>query len=443
MFCYPNTRVVCAAALCCVRRFSGLALLCLTLSTSAQALAETTPLTLSTAITQTLNENPALQVFSFRREALDGNRATAQLRPGYELGVEAENFAGSGDTEGFSSAEFTLSLSSVVELGDKRNARISAVGSRYHHLTAQQEIAALELMGEVTRRFVAVLAAQHRLALARESAQLAQQTYSEVNTQSNAGVAPLADVKRAAAAAAQARLTVTHKEQELAYLKVALAAMWGEHTPAFTSVAGDLYQFGDTVAFDTLINSVEQNPAIQIFAAEEGLRSAELRLARTQSRTDISWSVGVKRLEDGNDTALVAGVSIPLFSGQRNRSATQTATAARNEVFVRRDVALTNIRTQLFHAYTSRAQAILTVEQLRSTIIPALADALQETKRAYDRGRYRYLDYLSARQEWIAARRALIDAASNTLIYGAEIEQLTAEPLAASSHDADATGMPQ
>ena len=440
MFFYPNVGRTWVLSRRYAPRLTARVLFCLLLWTSVCVQAGTSALTLSTAMARTLADNPALQVYTFKRQILDADRSQATLRPAYQLGIEAENFAGSGATEGFSGGEYTLSLSAVLELGDKRNARIAAAGSRYHHLTAQREIEAIELLGEVTRRFVAVLAAQHRLALAGESAQLAEQTYREMANQSAAGALPLVDVKRAAAAAAQARLTATIQEQQLEYLKVALAAMWGATTPAFTTVAGELYQFDDAIPFDTLLARVERNPALQIFAAEERMRSAELRLAKTQSSTDVAWSVGVRRLEDGNDTALVAGVSIPLFSGQRNRSATQAAAAARNEVMVRRDVALTTIHTQLFRAYTSRAQAVLTVTQLRDTIIPALEEALQEIKRAYERGRYRYLDYLSARQEWLGARRALIDAASAALLYGAEIEQLTAEPLTAPDTDEDTTG---
>lgn len=407
-----------------------------TLWAPAQTQTHDNTLALPTAIARTLDENPSLEVFAFRRQALEGERETANLRPGQELGFEAEDFAGTGDARTFQGTEFSVSISSVIEIGGKRDARVNVVGNRYQQLEAQRQVEALELFGEVTRRFVLVLAAQNRLVIAEETAQLTEEAFAEVKTLSDAGVAPLADVKRAEAAAGQARLTVSAEQRQFDYLKVALASMWGETTPRFESVEGNLFEFGEAVPFEQLFAKVEQNPAIQIFAAEERLRAAELRLARTQSSTDIRWSVGVRRLQESNDTALTAGFSIPLFSGSRNRSAITAASAASNEVFVRREVALLNMHTQLFNAYTNRAQAILTVESLQSDIIPALADALEETQQAYQRGRYRYLDYLTARQEWVTARRALIDAATATLSYGVEIEQLTAEPLTATHYSA-------
>ena len=62
-----------------------------------------------------------------------------------------------------------------------------------------------------------------------------------------------------------------------------------------------------------------------------------------------------------------------------------------------------------------------------------------ETQAAYQRGRYGYLDYVSARQELLSAERTQIEAAAAALTYGAEIEQLTAEPLASTQYGEDST----
>ena len=120
---------------------------------------------------------------------------------------------------------------------------------------------------------------------------------------------------------------------------------------------------------------------------------------------------------------------MPLFSGRRNTGAVSAARAQRNEIYVQKEVALLSMHTQLFRAFHNRKQAILAAKTLQSTIIPALRDALKETQIAYERGRYGYLDYVSARQELLNAQRTLIEAAASALTYGAEIEQLTAEPL--------------
>lgn len=392
-------------------------------------------LTLPTAIKRTLKNNPALTVFKFRQGVLDGQLQSQDLKPAYEIGFEMENFAGTGGIGVVDSTEFTLSLSSVFEMGDKRTARVDVVNSQSSKIAVLRKIEALNLLGEVTRRYIDILAAQERLSLAKEATILAEDTLAEVEKRSKAGVAPEADIKRALAAVGNARLVALSEQQQFDFTKVALAMMWKETTPSFTQVDGNLYQFSQDIEFKKLYGKVKQNPEILIYAAKERLRDAQLRLARTESSADITWSVGIRQIQDMNDTALTAGFSMPLFSSKRNTGAIISAQAARDEVIAKREVTMLALHSQLYRAYANRKQAILTAQSLKESIIPILTDALDETQIAYQRGRYSYLDYLTARQELLFARRAMIESAAAALQYGTEIEQLIAEPLPASQYD--------
>jgi cobalt-zinc-cadmium efflux system outer membrane protein len=395
---------------------------------------EKSTLTLASAIQRALKENPAFKVFTLRQVSLDGQQQTQALAPAYQLGFEAENFAGSGQLKGFDGAEFTVSLSSVIEMGDKRAARRDLGIHRSAQLTAERKIAALSLLAEVTRRYIDVLTAQASLSLADEATLLAEETLVEVEKRAKAGSTPKAEIKRALAAVGNARLGLSAKQQQLSYSKLSLALLWNESLVDFNQVTGDLYYFSDDVAFEQLYAKVKQNPALLAFASEERLKSAQLRLAKSQSSIDIQWTIGVKQLQDIGDTALVAGFSVPLFNSTNNSGAIITAQAERDEVQARKVTALLNLHSQLQQAYYSRKQAIYTANSLRHTIIPLLEEALAETKIAYQRGLYSYLDYLSARQELLIAKRALIKSASAALCFGADIEQLIAEPLPASQH---------
>ena len=394
----------------------------------------TLTLTLTSAIERTFKDNPQLKVFSFRQQALSGQQQTQALNPSYELGFEIENFTGTGDIGIFKSAEYTLSLSSILELGGKRNARIGVAESQLGQVEAKRKITALNLLSKVTRRYIDVIAAQERLLLANQATLLAEQTIQEVKKRSKAGVAPEAEVKRALVALEHAKLIASSEQQQLHYSKMALAMMWHETTPSFAQVEGNLYHFSADIDFDTLYNKVKNNPEILTYAAEERLRDAQLRLAKTESSANIKWSVGIKQIQDINDTALTAGFSMPLFSSKRNSGAIISAQAKRDEVTVKKAATMLSLRHQLYRAYANRKQAIFTANSLRNNIIPTLDSALDETKVAYQRGLYSYLDYLSVRQELLSAQRAMIESASSALGYGIEIEQLIAEPLPADQY---------
>jgi len=414
------------------RVLSARCILCCLLFAFSSGLSAALPaLSLADAVQRSLAQNPRLKVFPFRAAALQGQAETAKLRPAYELGVDAENLGGSGEFAGVDGAELTVALSSVIEMGDKRAARQGLVSNSYAVLEATRQVESLALLGEVTRRYVAVLTAQKKVALAAEDVELAEESLAVVAKRAKAGATPEVEVKRAEAASAQAKLSLLAEQQHFAYLKMALAALWASTTPDFNAVQGDLFQFGADVGFESLYTKLEKNPAIEVFAAESRLKEAELRLARTEARADISWSFGVRQFQANSDTALLAGFSVPLFSGKRNSGAIKTAYAEKNQILIQREAALLELHTQLYRAFYSRQQAIVAVKTLGITIIPALEQALSATQTAYEGGRYGYLDYVSARQELLAARRGRIEAAAAALQYGAEIEQLTGQSLSA------------
>jgi cobalt-zinc-cadmium efflux system outer membrane protein len=386
-------------------------------------------LSLQQAIKNTLDNNPELKVFQYRQAALEGLVNTAQLSPALELNVSADNVAGSDEYSGTDQAEWTVSLSSTLELGGKQKARVALANSGLGRLEAQLQVQALATLGDVTRSYIQVLAAQERLALAQSSYAISQQTLTQVKSRAKAGAAPKAEVLRAQAARDHAKLKLAAQQQMLGALKVALAAQWGDTQVDFNQVNGSLYEFGQDSQFAALLEQLKQNPALEVFAAQARLQKAQLRLTQTQARGDIGWSLGVKQFQQSNSTALVAGLSMPLFSGSRNSGALQTAHAQLDEASAKQDAALLRLRTQLYQAYSNRQQAIYTANTLAKNVVPTLTKALKETRKAYESGRYRYLDYVSAQQDLLSAQGALIDAAASALTFGAEIEQLSAQPL--------------
>lgn len=393
---------------------------------SAAAKAPPTQLSLQEAIGLTLQRNPSLAVFEFRERALTGRTQTAALRPGINLDAELENIAGSGGSE---NAELTVALSSVIELGGKREARIAAVNSERLLLDMERQIQALDLMGKVTRRYVRVLAGSEREALASDAVRLAQDTLNAVSSRVSAGGAPQAEKLRAQAALARAHLALNAVQRQMHADRIALAAMWGSLSAEFSVSSAALYNLGVAGDFATFFQLVEESPRLARFASEERVAAAQLRLARTGASTDIGWAVGVRRSRETDSTSLVAGISVPLFMGRRATGEVASAQATLDGISPQREAARLNLHTQLSRVFSVRAQAIDTVRQLREEIIPAQMQALEETERYYRAGRYGYQEWVSAREELLDTRRALIDEATSALLAAAEIEQLTAASL--------------
>src|SRR5262245_3853540 len=118
----------------------------------AVASAQAAEVTLASAIDQALKRNPALIASRYELTASQARVIQAGLRPNPELSLELENFAGRGELSGVKSLETTLSLSQVIELGDKRRLRSAAALADSDVASIEQRARQLDVLADVTRR---------------------------------------------------------------------------------------------------------------------------------------------------------------------------------------------------------------------------------------------------------------------------------------------------
>ena len=382
-------------------------------------------LTLAAATKKTLAQNPFLNIYKLQDEAAQARRETAALRPAFDLGIEVENFAGADAAQGFDETEVTVSLSSVIELGSKRSARIAVMDSKSGMLRIELQAEALDVLGAMTSQFVNALVLKEQVSLAQQALVLASRTTIAVQERVDAGVAPDAELLRATALESQAKISAERIERQLDIAVVGLSTYWGGREQLQYDLQGDLFNFGEERKFTELWELVVASPVVRTFASQERLRDAEIRLAESKSQLDIRWSLGVRRLEGLKDNALVGSFEIPLNTRRRNRSEIAAVQAERAEVGVRREQALNHLYARLYDAYATRAQSIRAANTLANDAIPDLNKALEETQSAFEAGLYSYLELIAAQRALIDAKQTHIVTAANALQAAVIIEQLT------------------
>lgn len=143
--------------------FSGILTTTSPLARAQQTLNGT--ITLKDEINATLEANPRLRIFPLLNEALAGERETVNLDPSFRVSSNVENVLGTESISGISATELNLSLSQVVEMGDKRTIHVNTINRRFDLLNTERKVAELDLLGEVVRRFNDVASAQERLGL--------------------------------------------------------------------------------------------------------------------------------------------------------------------------------------------------------------------------------------------------------------------------------------
>jgi cobalt-zinc-cadmium efflux system outer membrane protein len=389
------------------------------------------PLTLRAAISQALDKNPALKGFGHRLRAQDGRIRTASQAPPLELKAELENVAGTGTTQGVDVAEATFTLSRVIEMGDKRALRERVALATREDLEIERQAAQLDVVADVTRRFIHVASDQEQLALTQRATQLAVSTLDAVRRRVGAGRAPDAEMNRATVSLARARIEEEHAEHELLTSRHKLAATWGSMEATFGAVTGDLYQSPALPAFETLVGRLEGNPDFLRFATAERLKDAEVRLAQARARADLTVSAGVRRLEAADDQAFVVAVTMPLFTRSRSRGAVDEAQSLRALSGSEQEARRVEVNAQLYELYQELRHSITEATTLREVVLPEVEAALRNTQLAFERGRYSYLEWTDAQRELIAVQRDRIESAADTHLFLAEIERLTGEAVSA------------
>lgn len=411
---------------------------CLIACTAAVAWAVEPPpvqaeLTLADALRAASANNPALRSAPFELQALEGRREQAAARPNPELGLEFENFAGSGEFSGTDALESTLALSQLIELGDKRGARIALAASEYDLFRTEQDVRRLDVQAEVARRFLDVVADQERLALARRTAQLATEVHVGVQMRVEAARSPIAEASRADIARIRAGLDVTDAERRLESSRHALASSWGAAQADFSVARADLQRFPNVSEFDELVSQLADNPDQLRFLSEQRLRETELRLAQATKTPDFTVGAGVRRFEETGDNAFVLSFSIPLPVANRNAGAIAESQARIAALPYEREAALLEVRTRLFALYLELQQARTEATTLDAELVPRAREALEQTRVGFDRGRFSYLELADSQRELLELELTRIETAAAFHLLLIEIERLTRQPMTTST----------
>ncbi|MDO8825112.1 TolC family protein [Methylophaga sp.] len=388
-------------------------------------------LNLATAIERTLLQSPQLQQFPYQQRALEAQKLQAGLPPNPQLQADLENVFGSGESRGLSGAELTLSLSQLIEMGDKRQKRIDLVDATSSQLQYEFERQRLDTLSDVTMKYLQGLRIDALLSWNQRRLNIEQQALQIIRHRAEAGAVGQADVLRMQLLLerSESRAQQLTGERQMAYQQ--LAASWGEEVD-FSQLEGQLQQLPALPEQDMLEQAITQSPAFLQSHAFIRLREAQLRLSKAQSRTDITFGAGIRRLEAANDNALVFSFSMPLQIHDRNQGNIAAADAEYAAGVLQQQLTQTELRMALLEIYQAMRHNQQQVERLQKTLIPLTRELLKQTEAGYQSGQYNVLQWVDAQAESFTVERDLIEAQTAVHLQLLELERLTGIPLSRS-----------
>lgn len=400
----------------------------LLVSVSAAIAADEDPqisLTLDQAIVNVLEHNLQLKAADYEAKAAAARIRTARLTPAFQTSIELENFGGNGIFSGTGLLESTLSLSKVLELGDKAKLRGDVAQNKAMILRNEQDAMRLDLLAETTKRFLQVITDQELLTLAQDSLALAERTHDFIELRVAAGKLPNTELQRAKIALVRKQLEIKHARHALASSRLKLVTLWGETQTQFTSAEADLFDIEPAQPFETLVQLLERNPDLVLFATESRLASTRIQLASSRNKADIEIAGGVRHFNLTDDTGLVMSLRIPL--GNRSRAAPKIEEAEMTSLRNPYDLEQRRLElyATLYEVHQELNHAIDSVSTYRNTIIPLAESALQDYGKGYAAGRYSLLELNVAQRTLLDSRLESVMAAADYHRYRIDIDRLT------------------
>ncbi|MGE4458730.1 MAG: TolC family protein [Stenotrophomonas sp.] len=417
------------------KRLAALAALAIAPCAIAQVPSPPEPLTLDAAISRVARTHPDLRLPVLQRAAAEARYEGAGFKPPLAFGVDIENALGTGASRGFDASEVTVSLAGVLERGGKLDARRALAQANIDTLAPQREITRLDLMAEVARRYLAITAARGQRRIALDDIEQRRRAVAAARVRLQAGASPASTLMTAQAALAQAELDRDRAAQAERAARLALAALWNAREADFTEVSGEPLQLPALEDFQQLAALLSDTPELALIAGEARVREAQLQLARSELRGNLSWQLGMRNNRDSGDTALVGGFSLPLGNARRAGPEIRAAEAELAMSAVQRESRALQLYSTLAEAHGRYATARLEVARLDSDVLPQLQRAEKAAESAWRAGAISYLEWAQLQAMRIEARQRQLDAALAAQTALIEIQRLTGQPLVATASE--------
>lgn len=393
-----------------------------------------TAIDLSTAVNRTLEASPELQLYPYHVRALDAQALQAGLKPNPRLNAELENVFGTGANRFLTNSELSLSLSQLIELGNKPEKRVDVIDQKAAAVQHDYARKRLDVVAAMMRDYYNSLQLQQLIDWIQQRIRTEQAALAVIERRARAGVVGEADVMRmqlrlAKSEARQAELQAQHAQS----LKK-LAANWADDAD-FSAVDGELSRTPALPDASRLHEALNTTPDYLLAQAQTRINEARLSLAQARSRADVTVGAGIRRQEGRNDNALLFSFSMPLQWNNKNQGNIASAQAQYQEKLANQEILRTRLEIALRRIHSAMQNNLAQLERLDTDLRPVAEGLLAEVKRGYQLGQYDVLQWVDAQQELFNVDRQVIEAQHAVHLQFLELERLSGASLIASTAD--------
>jgi len=385
-------------------------------------------LTLNEALMLASNSSPQLAVSMRERDAVQGVRTQAELRPNPSVSTSIQ------DTRSENRQTF-LQLNQEVELGNKRQVRMDAADALYNKANLELELKKAELHANTVAAFFEVLVAQEKLNLTKTSVDIAEAALSASAKRVLAGKSSPVEETKSKIAASSARVDLAQANTQFMNAQKKLTALWGSTLITFEAVEGNVTFVPEFTSLPDLVAKLEQSPAVKLAKSEIASRSALTKIEQSKATPNIILSAGVVNNQElGGINQALLGFSMPIPIFDRNQGNLQEAVS--REYKAQDELALlqNQLETQLATHYEQLIATKSMAKTYETEILPGAQSAFDAATKGFQAGKFDFLDVLDAQRTLFQAKNQYIQALLNAHQAVAEIERILGDVVDHSPH---------
>lgn len=377
------------------------------------------PLSLADALARAAAFDPNRAALDARTLAGEAAIRQAGLKPNPTLGVELENFAGTGAYSLVDRTEATLSYQQTLERGGKREARTGLARRQLDAARLRGVVRTLDVLRDVQVAYAEALAAEADLVVAEARLIAVQSAQRDVTRRVRSARDPLFAGSRAEAVTALAEIARDEARASAEAARARLAAYWGAGANYGLDVKGFFEAAPPTAA------PAADVADLQLLAAERDVAIAAVRVEQSRAVSDPTVRAGLRYLGQGDDVAFVVGGTIPLRRYDTNAAGIARAQAERTAAEAEIEAARLAREREIAHLTRRMAASARESERIRAEVIPAAIRAVEQVREGFNRGGFQYIDVAEAERALFDLRARRIAVLRHYHLDHAALDRLT------------------
>lgn len=314
-----------------------------------------------------------------------------------------------------------------IERGGKGNYRRGGANAAFARADWQRRSKELTLVGDVYRRFQAVLIARQKLELARETRRLNERLAEDARSLLQAAKATGADVLIAQQEALDARQSETVSESELQLARLELRSALGISEEVQLDPQGELRLPERSAADNPEIlvqGALANQPEIMANVAALEQANAAVCLAIANQKANVTFGPAME-IDEAKTFFIGGTLQVPLQIYNKKEGEVLQAEAERGKAVAELELSRLKVRMAVLAAWQQLAEARRLAAMLSDTVLPASERNLQDAEKLLGAGQMDLLKLVELRRRQLLARQQLVDVKNQIVQRQIDLETLS------------------